>query len=319
VQGFSSFNYGMSNHLELGFSPIFYQDTNSDGGNVMDGQANFPDDILMSIKIASFGGLENPFLFGGMLHTRIPTAEQHNIIYEPYSAGTLEVGLTGMVSYFSNQIFPEEGWSIHGNLGYLNHNDVGKALTDDPGDPSPQSMSSEILFGVGLRYPAGTFDFSGELNIRYFLTDPPVTAYSREYCSYLTAGVYYKPYPWVTFEMGVDFLLVSEEDISDYQNTHLNPPLEDFPNYPTWRGVLGVKLAILPTSLYVSSERAVLEKRATDRREILEKMLREQKDTESAESELARIRAARQKLEEDLQRIKRLLEEEKKKKKENEE
>ena len=314
VQGFATFNYGVNSHLELAVSPIVYQDTNSGGGNILDGQANFPDDLFLSAKIGSLGGLESPFLFGGMLSVRIPTAREHNVIYEPYSAGCLEVGVTGLISYFRNTTFPEEGWSLHGNLGYLNHNDVGKELTDNPDDPTPQSMSSEILFGLGWLYPAGTFDFSAEINARYFLTDPPVTAYSREYVSYLTAGVYYKPYRWVTLEMGVDFRLVSEQDVSDYENTGLPPPPEDFPNYPTWRGTLGVKLAVLPTSLYSSSEKALLEQKAADRRAILERMMEEQEDTEDAESELSRIRRERQRVEEELQRLRKLLEAEKEKK-----
>ena len=315
VQGFMSFNYGISSHLEIAVSPILYQDTNSNRGNILDGQANFPDDLFLGLKIGSFGALESPFLFGGMVHTRIPTARQHNIVYEPYSAGSVEIGVTGLVSYFHNPTFPEEGWSLHGNLGYLNHNDVGKELTDNPDDPTPQSMSSEVLFGLGLLYPAGTFDFSAEINARYFLVDPPETAYSREYVSYLTAGVYYKPYRWVTFEMGVDLRLTSDEDLSDYQNTQLSQPPEDFPNYPTWRGILGVKLVILPTGLYSSPEKILLEKRAADRREILERMMKGQKDTEDAESELSRIRAERRRVEEELKRLRKLLEEEKKKKK----
>lgn len=321
VQGFTSFNYGLSPHIELAVSPILYQDTNSNRGNILEGQANFPDDILLSVKVGSMGALESPYLFGGMLYTRIPTAQQHNIIYEPYSAGSIELGFTGLISYFSNTTFPEEGWSIHGNLGYLSHNDVGRELTESPDDLTPQSMSSEILFGIGLLYPAGTFDFSGEITARYFLAEPPITAYSREYVSYLTAGVYYKPYPWVTFKMGIDVRFISEQDLSEYSPvTQLSPPpTEDFPNYPSWRGLLGVKLAILPTYLRSSSEKVLLERKALDRRAVLERMMREQQDTKDAESELARIRAERKKVEEELMRLRKLLEAEKKKKKEKKE
>lgn len=311
VQGFTTFNYGASSHLEMAISPIIYQDTNGDGGNILDGQANLPDDLLLSMKIGSMGAMESPFIFGGVVYTRIPTGQQHNIIYEPYSAGRIEVGMTALVSYFSNIAFPEEGWSLHCNLGYLNHNDVGKELTDDSADPTPKSMSSEVLFGLGLRFPAGTFDFSAEINARHFLVRPPVTAYSREYFSYLTMGVYYKPYRWVTFEAGIDLQFVSGEDLSDYTDTQLPSPPADFPNYPNWRGVLGVKLAILPTHLYSSSEEELIKKRAGERRSILERMMKEQKDTEGAESELTRIRTERKKLEEELERMRKLLEAEK--------
>jgi len=320
VQVFSTFNIGVGSHFELAISPILYQDTHNSKGNILDGKANFPDDLLLGLKLGSFGAMESPFLFGGMLHARVPTAQTHNIIYEPYSAGALEVGLTGMVSYFSNPIFPDESWSLHGNLGYLNHNDVGRELTDDPSDPTPQSMSSEILIGLGLYYPAGSFDFSAEINTRFFLVDPPVTAYSRENVAYLTTGIYYKPYQWMTLEMGIDIRLFSEKDRSQYSSdfpaTSLSPPhAQDFPNYPAWRSILGVKLGILPRNLYSSPEKELLRQRMENRKDVLERMMEGQKQTEDAESELARIRAERKKVEDELRRLRKLLEEEKKKKK----
>ncbi len=311
VQFFTSLNWGAGQHFEVAVSPIIYQETNTQEGNVMDGQANVIDDIFISAKIASFNSLESPFFFGGILYTRIPAGKAHNIIYENYSAGNLEVGLTGLVSYYSNLTFPDEGWSAHLNLGYLNHNDVGTKLTNNPDDPKPTAMSSELLFGIGGLYPAGTFDFSGEITARYFLVQPPVTAYSREYVSYLTLGVYYKPYPWLIFDFGMDIQLIAEDDLSEYETTSLPEPPEDFPNYPSWKGKLGVKLAILPASLYSTPEKNAIRQKSLQRKQVLERMIDEQDDTESAEGELERIKSERQKLESELERIRKLIEEEK--------
>ena len=309
----NSFNYGAGKNVEFAVTPIIYQDTNTKKGNAFNEKANFIDDVLLSMKIGSFSMLESPYVFGGMIYFRLPTAKAHNIIYEPYSAGKVEIGLNGLFSYFSNVAFPEESWSFHANLGYLNHNDVGKELTDDPSDITPESMSSELLIGIGILYPAGTFDFSTELNASYFLSRPPETAYSRESVSYLTAGLYYKPYQWLTLEMAMDLRLFSGKNLSVYSpETHLPPPpTEDFPNYPTWRGLLGVKIGILPTDLYATSTEASLKRKARDRRAILEKMMEERKDTEDAESELSKIKAERQKVEEELERLRKLLETEK--------
>ena len=313
LQGFTSFNLGIGSHMELGITPILYQDTNSDDGNVMDGQANLPDDIFIMYRLGSFGSFESPFLFGGALTARIPTGQDHNIIYEPYSAGKFSIGLKGMVSYYSNVLFPDEGWSLHGNIEYFNHNDVGAELTDDENDPQPTSMTSELVIGLGFHYPSDPFAFSAEININTFMVRPPETAYSRESVAYLTAGIYYQPYPWFTLEMGIDFRLYAGEDISNYEDTSLPNPPADFPNYPGWRGTLGMKFGILPTSLHQSSEKARLEREAADRRAILERMMKGQKDTEDADSELTKIRAERQRVEEELKRLRKLLEEEKKK------
>ena len=54
---------------------------------------------------------------------------------------------------------------------------------------------------------------------------------------------------------------------------------------------------------------------AMDRRAVLERMMQDQRETEGTETELEKIRAERKKLEDDLRRIRKMLEEEKKKKK----
>jgi hypothetical protein len=310
VQSVISLNYGAGKHIEIAVSPILYQDINRLGGNFWKGKANFPDDMFISAKVGSFAGLESPFTFGGMLSLRFPTAKNHNIIYEPYSAGSVELGITALASYYRNVMFPDMGWSIHYNLGYLNHDDVGKSLSQEKNAPTPQSMSSEILAGCGFLYPAESFDFSAEITARHFLMRPPGTAYSMEYVSYLTLGVYYRLYRWLSLEMAVDKSLIVGEDLTDYR--YLTPKIPHFPNYPSWRGVLGVKLTILPTSLY-ASEASDLKQKAKDRQTILEKMINDQTNMESAEQELTRIQAERKKVEEELERLRKLLEEEKQK------
>jgi hypothetical protein len=171
-------------------------------------------------------------------------------------------------------------------------------------------MSSEILAGWGFLYPAGTFDFSAEITARHFLVKPPVTAYSREYMSYLTLGVTYKLYRWCTLEMAFDKSLFTGSDQTVYRDIPVGGP--GFPNYPSWRGVLGVKLAVLPFSLY-ASDQSDLKQKAKDRQVILEKMIEDQTDMQSAEQELTRIQAERKKVEEELERLRKLLESEKQK------
>jgi hypothetical protein len=114
--------------------------------------------------------------------------------------------------------------------------------------------------------------------------------------------------------MGIDFRLSSDEDLTEYDTTPAGKPAADFPNYPSWRSVLGVKLAILPMDLYSSSDEEFLRQRADDRKEVLERMMQGEQKTENAEDELTRIRAERERIEEELKRLRKLLEAEKKKK-----
>ena len=317
VKGTLAFNYGLSEKVELFFAPVFYQDTNRSGKTGLAKKGiNMPDDLFLGVKFGSFQKLESPTVFGGRLMLRIPTADTHNVIYEEYSAGSLEIHLQGLFSYYSNLTFPDAGWSVHANIGYINHNDVGQSLTNAENDDTPQAMSAELTVGAGVRIPAGLFDFSLELNSSSFLTKPPITAYSREYSTYLTGGVYYNPRPWLTFQMGLDLRLISEGDLSVYAGnagSHLAPPpTAEFPNYPSWRGILGFKVALLPISVRTTDEEE-LRRQSRDRRAILERMMNEQQDTQDAEAELERIKNERQRVEQELERLRRLLEAEKKK------
>lgn len=318
VQGYTAFNFGLNDHIELSVAPIIYQDTHqtSDKNSLTKKAINMPDDLYINFKFGNYRRFESKVLYGFQLTSRFPTGEFHNVIYEPYSAGRIELGLNALFSYFSNVTFPDEGWSLHGNLGYLNHNDVGRELTKNPDDPTPNAMSSELLVGMGWFYPVHEFEFSVEVNARYFLVQPPVTAYSREYVSYLTPAVYYKPYPWLTIQSAMDIQLVAQEDLSQYSDggtTHLDPPPTDFPNYPSWRGILGVKFHLLPTSVYKQEEDA-LRRQAAERRQIIEKMSEEEEEREDAEDELNRIQSERRKVEQELERLRKLLENQKKKK-----
>jgi len=307
VQGKSSLNLGINPHLELFVSPIFYQDTNTESGNVLEGQGNAPDDIFIGMKIASFGALESPFLFGGRIYARLPAAASHNIIYEPYSAGKVEIGLTGLASYYSNVTFPDESWSLHANISYVNHNDVGVKLTKDPAELTAIAMSSDLKIGAGILLPAGTFDFSAEINATTFINRPPEAAYSREFVSYLTAGVYYKPYRWLTFKMGVDLKLFSGDNMT---NTALSPSIADFPNYPDWRGVLGVKIGILPFSQF-RSDKTDMRGEYNGQKQVLDQILQGQKSEENADKELKKLQSERKGIEDELNRLRKLLNKEK--------
>jgi hypothetical protein len=309
IQNSLSINYGAGRHVELSLTPILYQDVNRSSGNFWNSKVNFPDDVMLGVKIGSFSRLESPFVWGALASLRLPTAKAHNVIYEPYSAGRVELHLTALGSYYRNPLFPDAGWSAHVNMGYINHNDVGKSLSSDPGAPTPQRMSSEITAGWGVLVPSDAFTFSAEVNARSYLARPPSPVYSREYSSYLTLGVTYRFTRWLGVEMGFDKSLIVGEDLTDYR--YVPPKHRNFPNYPSWRGVLGIKLGILPRSYY-QSEKAGLQQKAKDRQAILEKMIENQSDMESAEQELARIQSERKKVEEELERLRQLLESEKK-------
>ena len=90
------------------------------------------------------------------------------------------------------------------------------------------------------------------------------------------------------------------------------------PNYPTWRINMGLRVTLLPTTAYKVSEKDILMRKAQNRRELFEQIIKEQRETESAEEELERIKNERRKAERELERLRRILEGEAQKSKKNE-
>ncbi len=311
IQGALSFNYGISDHIEVAISPIMYQDTQRGEKKYM-----MPGDLLMGLKFGSYNIKGSSLTWGVSVDTRFPTGKEANIVFEPYNAGAVEWGFTGMLSYSKDPLYPEENLNVDFNLGYLNHNDVGKKLSDNS-NISVTSMTQELLYGFGIKIPTSDFDFSVELYGNSFIQKPPKeTAYSVENYLYLTPMINYQAYRWLILKVGADFRLSSNKDETTYE--YINPFPPSLPNYPSWRINFGMNIVLLPTSVYKVSDKDVLIKKAESRRELFEQIIREQRQTESAEEELQRIKAERRKAERELERLRRILEGDKKKKKTSE-
>ncbi len=306
VQGSLVLNYGLSKHIEFAINPVVYQDTHqgSNGYNV-------PDDIFVSLKFGSYGATGSSLTFGGLLAGRFPTGKYHNAPFEPYSTDRVSFGFLGLVTYSQDPLYPQDATQVFVNLGYWNYNDVGQML--GRGSRRVQrvnNLSQEIRYGVGVRIPADKFDFFTEFWGSAFLQRPPKAAYSREDLLFLAPGVVYKPYRWLSLRFSSDFRLAGTSNSTDYS---LVGRIANLPNYPGWRVNLSTKIVLLPSSIYHTSERDVLMQKAESRRELFEQIIREQRQTESAEKELERIKEERRKAERELERLRRILEGEAKK------
>lgn len=306
VQGGLSLNYGISKHFEAAFVPVIYQDTNKR----TDKGYNLLDDLFLFLKVGSLGRKGSSLSYGFDVGLRFPTAKEHNIMFEPYSADKTSFGANVMASYARDPLYPEDGFSMHFNLGYWNHNDVGAKLTPSiftKDTVRVLNMTQEMNYGAAMLFPFDKFDFRFEVHGSTFLQKPPVTAFSRESVTYISPGVTYKPYRWMTMLLNADIRVTNAADETDYTKPGVNR-ISDLPNYPNWRITLGTKVAILPTSLYAVSERDILMKKAESRRELFEQIIKEQRETESAEEELDRIKDERRKAERELERLRRILE-----------
>jgi len=310
IQGALSLNYGVSDHIELAISPIMYQDTQRGEKKYM-----VPGDLMFGLKFGSYNLGGSSLTWGISLDTRFPTAEEHNIVFEPYSTATISWGFTTMFSYSKDPLYPEEKLSVDFNLGYINHNDVGEKLSGNPNDPfSVRMMTQQLLYGLGIKIPTPTFDFTMEMYGNSFIQGPPIqTAYSMENYLYLTPGINYRAARWLTLKVGADLRLSSDTDETTYQ--YVGKYSDDLPNYVSWRLNFGFNILLFPISVHKVSDKDVLIRKAQNRRELFEQIISEQRETESAEEELERIKTERQKAEKELERLRRILEGDQKKKK----
>lgn len=305
LNGRLSINYGLSKHFELAVTPILYGDTN------FGGELNNPGDVFMSVKFGSLGSPGSSLTYGLSVNTKVPLGKVHNIPFEPYGAKRIGFGATGMISYAKDALYADEALNLHFNLGYWNHNDVGVKLTNNAAAAKPASMSQEILYAMGVRVPKNKFEFSAELYGNFFLKAPPESAYSRENYLYISPAASYKLTRWMSLSLGADLRIFESSDKTLYAPAAagiVRTLASAQPNYAEWRLNFGTHFSLLPTKMYRPNQRDVLLQKAKNRRELFEKIIREQRATESAEAELERIKAERVRAEKELARLRRILE-----------
>ena len=303
VQSALALYYASGKHLEWAAKQVIYQDTHRGKGY------NVPDDLYLNMKFGSFGSKVSPLKVGLVLNGRIPLGQDHNIIFEPYSGGSVELGLIGAASYSPDLLIPENAFNLHVNLGMWHHNDTGKLLTGAAVDSLPVlTPSQEFLWGAGFAIPTHQFDFSFELYGRMFMTKPPVTAYSREDAIYFSPSVNYRPKHWAALNVGFDFRLTQSKDLTQYI-AGLPSINKDLPSYPQWQVNFGATFHLNQAAppdnrpLFVSANG-----RLVPRQKSLENQLNvEQRKTENAEEELTKIREERKRMEAMLARLRNLL------------
>jgi hypothetical protein len=306
VQFNSVFSYGALDHLDLTLMWRLYQDTNRLGLNGEQQGENVPEDLFLDIKTGSWGVSNNRFHLGFLVSGRIPTASYYNYFFEPYSAGGVEYGFTGLASYFNDPYLHDRSYSVHLNLGYYNHNDAGKTLYE-LGDQiwKADGNSTEIQYGLAFSYPTELFQLNLEFWGINFMSQPDTMAYSRENFMYLTPMVRFTPNPWFNFYLGLDVRLSSAENTS---SSLLPAPSSNLnlPNYPSWKLHLGLEFRIMPVG-----GRYGAEKPGQTKVDFYESLLKDSQKSDKIEEELRRLRKEREQAEKELEELRQMLEEEK--------
>jgi len=303
VQGGLNLNYGLGKQCQLGLAQILYQDNHKTGSGY-----NFPDDLFLKVKVGSFPEKPGPIKLGAAITTRLPLARHHNIQLEPYSAGSVEFGILGLLSFSQNQLYPDDDLNAHLNLGVIDHNDNGKKFTESNVTYVNQQNSRELYGGLAVIYPLTKFDFSVELYGNYNISKPPPAAFSRHNYLYITPGINYNAFYWLSVACGFDFRLTKHQSSKSYLLPQATANV--LPTYPTWRINLSVKINLASILKGRLDQKENLESITPDKskKNVYEKITEERKQIENAEAELQKIRDERKKMDEILNRLRKALE-----------
>jgi hypothetical protein len=195
-----------------------YQDTNrkfevGTGEELND--VNAPEDIFLDFKTGSWGISNNRFHLGLLGSLRIPTASKYNYFFEPYTAGSVEFGFTGLISFFNDPYLHDRSFGIHVNLGWYNHNDAGQELFRI-GETvfNADGNSTAFQYGAAFTYPTELFDLTLEFWGNQFINEPDTIVHSREDFAYITPSVKFKPNEWFNFHLGIDVRVSGDENTS---------------------------------------------------------------------------------------------------------
>jgi hypothetical protein len=313
IQSGLGFRYGFTSKLELGITQIIYQDNHKGGKGY-----NFPDDLYLSAKLGSIGPRTGILRLGVQADVRLPLAKHHNLALEPYSAGRIGMGGTAILTFISQPLYPGRGVHFNVNAGIFSYNDLGIKLTKSSQDTLVvRQDTQEIIYGLSLCKFNQEFGFFTEVYGRSFLHKPPVSALTRESSFYVTPGISYNPNPWLRLRVALDIRLIGKKDETSYNGDggSLTPKIwKTVPNLPTWQINLAAVVALHAPKHSASVQRVPgREQIATSSSApVSEKLYQDMADTrqqtENAEAELERIRSERQRMEDLLQRLRKILE-----------
>jgi len=296
--------YGFYNHFDVTASLRLYQDTHYEN------EFNTPGDLFLSLKAGSlqFGRRK----FNGSFTTsfRIPLGEEHNYPFAEYASGALEYGFFGALSYYMDPYLPDRSTNFHFNIGWWNHNERNEVLyTRKNGDELVASKSSSYLhLALASVIPAGEFEIRFELSGALATTKPDSFVYSSEEWVLLTPSVRYKPYDWVSIDLGVDLRMAPRDDrqwtagVPDVSETLKLPK-----NYPPWKVQMGLNFNIPVGGRAAKTIEEVESEQFNQQVEFYKLIQDEREKSSEIEDELKELKRERESADREIEELKKML------------
>lgn len=259
VRSAINLDYSFTDNLMIAANATLYQDLNDGSGDANTPVHNFS----LTFKAGSFGFNADQFQMGGLLNVSFPVGEstKHNIPFSTYNGMGFGLNYAAFLSFYGDNLFPDESYSLHLNLGFANYfvkNKQGASTLqvggtkDVAGTYKLKNNPFEFKYGAGAKYPFAFIDLYGEVWGNYFIKEPDQFVYARENYTYLTVGIGAKPLDLLKLDISFDLLASGSKNTSKYLVLATGENLEMIAgglkdvNYAPWRLNIGFKVNILP-------------------------------------------------------------------------
>lgn len=301
-----AFTYGIAEHWDATVGLRLYQDTHYSN------EFNLPDDIFVTVKTGSHFFGRRKFAAAFMGSARIATGEIHNYPFAEYASGAFEFGFMTALSFYIDPYLRDRAFSMHYNIGWWNHNEAGTTLYEfKNGNKLDATVnSSHLQMNLGAVIPAGQFDLRLELSGILYTKNPDKFVYSAEEWAFFSPSIRYKPYDWISMDLGIDFRISPK----DRQNTEGIPDISNNldlpPNYPPWKVQMGLNMAILPFGKSIRERSDAQHEEFKKRVEFYEVVKDQEKKAKNIEQELNNLRKERENADKEIEELRKMLEEE---------
>ncbi len=287
ARAIANVTYGFSEHGVVSLSPIVYQDAHKDEGEQV------PWDTYLNFKLGNYKIEKQPYWIGFDIGMRFPTGKKHNVIFEDYTAGKFEFGLTGLLTYRYSAPQLKSDVRVHANLGYWNHNDKGEYLSEvEPRDLGLVKRTSQsLIYALGVEFPVEQFIYGIELYGMSWLAQPPRGAASRENYFYMNVSGQFKAHHRMSIFANADLRLSPGKDTT----IGFEPDFSGVGNYPGWRINLGLRYLILPSSDYGFARASIERQQQRKTRELYSQLQKEIEKQKEINAELERLKREKEK------------------------
>ncbi len=311
--------FGYTKNVEFAVTQVMYQDINALTRDKLGLTYQIPGNTYMRFKFGNYylGNSEilRKMKWGIMPGLRFRTAKVHDIQFEPYYSFAIELETQLLLSYFQTPLYPDRNFSTHFNLGWVFHND---GMSED------LSSTQEVNFLISfLKSREKGFDYGAEIYGSFFFVRPRPTVLGREDWVYVTPMLRFKPLGNLKIILGLDVLVLGNEETTVKSRSNDALLSENYANYSTWR--FTTRFAYNPSTTFfkVDKEEGVFSGRQkrtqlstpsansfVDRQSLFKWAIEERGgDVEAVELDLDQIREERRKAEEELEELKKKLEE----------